>query len=104
MVCQMNYPILKVLLLIIYILESDGGEDDWALTNYIEPADVGRPIERVQEKMENLGILPNSAHSSVSTSVSSDEPRGQPVSTSQQSNGEGSQKCKTGLIKYSLHK
>ena len=59
-------------------VESEGGEDDWVLTNYIEPADVGRPIERVQEKMESLGILPSSAHSVSSSVGSSDRPQGQP--------------------------
>ena len=42
--------------------------------NIIEPADVGRPIERVQEKMESLGLLPSS-----SQSVTSNELKGQPL-------------------------
>ena len=56
--------------------ESEGEEDDWTLTNFIEPADVGRPIERVQEKMERLGLLPSSTQP---LSVGSDQPQGQLV-------------------------
>ena len=63
------------------------------LTNIIEPADVGRPIERVQEKMEALGLLPSTTQSQ---SVTSDELKGQPVpgegDASSKSDGEP-QKC-----------
>ena len=59
------------------------------LTNLIEPSDVGRPMERVQEKMESLGMLP----SSVSVqSVEDDKPQGQPVPQSNGDSGRGS--CK----------
>ena len=65
-------------------VESEGGEDDWELTNIIGPGDVGRPIARIQEKMES--IQPSSSHS-VSSSVGSDRPQGQPQS------GDDTQKC-----------
>ena len=72
-------------------LECEAEGDTWALVNIIEPADVGRPIERVQEKMESLGLLPSS-----SQSVTSNELKGQPLpdgeQSAQQSNGEP-QKC-----------
>ena len=68
--------------------------DAWTLANIIAPADVGRPIERVQEKMESVGLHPSSSQSVTSNEMKpqplpKDTPSAQPV---QQSNGEP-QKC-----------
>jgi serine/threonine protein kinase len=73
--------------------ECETEEDTWALVNIIEPADVGRPIERVQEKMESLGLLPSSSQSASSLqSATSNELKGQPLPggelSAQHSNGE----------------
>ena len=38
---------------------------EWKVINIIEPSDVGRPIDRVQEKMESLGMLPSTVSQSV---------------------------------------
>ena len=78
-------------------IECETEDDTWALVNIIEPADVGRPIERVQEKMESLGLLPSSSQSaSSSQSPTSNELKGQPLPggelSAQHSNGEP-QKC-----------
>ena len=54
---------------------------------------MGRPMERVQEKMESLGMLP----SSVSVqSVGDDKPQGQPIPQTNGDSARGS--CKDEVI------
>ena len=60
--------------------ERESEEDTWTLVNIIEPADVGRPIERVQAKMESLVLPPISPISpQTNGTTSSDELKPQPL-------------------------
>ena len=73
-------------------LTERGSDGSWDLVNILEPCDVGRPVERIQEKMDDLGMSVSSsvgANLSVNGSITSSTAQGQPQRDQSQEGSKG---------------